>query len=511
MARLSPFARLARWADRKLNGTPRAIYSAASMGRITDDWAAQILSADAEMRGALATMRARARQQVRDNAHAAGFVNAMVDGALGPDGIGLRPRVRTAAGTGLDDVANLALWEVLQVWARAEHCSADGQNSFVELQRLILRTWAIDGEVFLRHRVGAPNPFGYELQLIDADQVDESYHVPATPTSNEVRMGVEIDRRGRPVAYWMFQRHPADVHAQSRERIRVPADEIQHLFLQLRPGQTRGVPPLAPVMLTLRLLDEFTIATLMQARIAASAGGYFETDPAHYTPADGTPDGTPGNAIAMDLEPGVTKQLPPGLHYVPFDPKHPSDTFEPFQRVMQRMVARGAGPGLSYQSLTGDLSDTSYSSDRAGRLAERDSWRGIQRWFASRILCGVYERWVRMAVLTGAVRLGSLDATRYLAHDYEYRGWPWVDPMKDITAAGEELRLRLTSRQRICAERGRDFETILEELAEEQRMASRAGVTLDVAGEGALPTQQDGDEPGKKPGPRALRIAGGDR
>ncbi|MCF1193541.1 phage portal protein, partial [Mangrovimonas sp. AS39] len=93
-----------------------------------------------------------------------------------------------------------------------------------------------------------------------------------------------------------------------------------HLFLQLRPGQTRGVPPLSPVMLTLKLVDEFTIATLMQARIAASAGGFFETDPTAYTPQENAPDGTPGRALELDLEPGVTRQLPPGLKFAPFDP-----------------------------------------------------------------------------------------------------------------------------------------------------------------------------------------------
>lgn len=507
MAKLSLLGRAARWADRKFNKPERAIYGAATMGRIAEDWAAQILSADAEMRGSLATMRARARQQVRDNALAAGFISALVDGVLGPDGIGVRPRVRNADGT-LDDTTNLAIWETQQRWSLRDYCAADGQSTFVELQRLIFRTWAVDGEVLIRRGYGAPNPFGYDAQLIDADHLDENYNVPASRDQNEIRMGVEVDARGRPVAYHLWDRHPSDIHAASRTRRRIPANQIIHLFLQLRPGQTRGVPPLTPVLLTLKLLDELIIANLMQARIAASAGGYFETDPAHYTPPTSAPDGTGTNAIQMDLEPGVSKQLPPGLHFVPFDPKHPGDQFEPFVKTLQRLVAAGAQPRMSYATLTGDLSETSYSSDRGGRLAERDGWRGVQRWFAPRVLCPLHEDLVRMSVLSGALRVGTFDPTRFLAHDYEYRGWPWVDPLKDINAAGEELALKLTSRQRICAERGRDFETILEELQEEERLAAKYGVSLEAAADPRdLSTLQD---PPKQPQPgRALRLARG--
>ncbi len=475
-------ARAARWLNEKVNGRPRAVYGAATTGRMAEDWMAQILSADAEMRYVLSTIRARSRQLVRDNAHAAGFVHALVDGVLGEAAIGVNPRARTADDT-LDDAANRVLWDAWCQWQRREVCSADGQTNFAELQRLIFRTWATDGEVLVRRGFGAPNAFGYDLQVIDADLLDERYNVAPEPGRHEVRMGVEIDARGRPVAYHLFQRHPHDVFfTPTQDRVRVPADQILHLFLQLRPGQTRGVPPLTPVMLALRLLDEYTIAELMMARVASSAGGFFETDPDAYTPSQDAPDGTSASkSIRLDLEPGVSQQLPPGITFKAWDPKHPTDAFEPFQKVLLRMVARGSGSGVSYATLTGDLSEANYSSDRAGRLAERDAWRGLQRWFADRLLCPVYTDVVRFGLLAGAIPLRLADAPRLAAHAFEYRGWPWVDPVKDISAAAQELALRLTSPQRVCAERGRDFETILEEWAEAERLADQYGVSLSTA------------------------------
>lgn len=486
-------ARAARWLNEKVNGRPRAVYGAATTGRMAEDWMAQILSADAEMRHVLATLRARSRQLVRDNAHAAGFIHALVDGVLGEHAVGVRPRVRRPDGA-LDDATNGVLWDAWCQWQHRETCSADGQNSFAELQRLIFRAWATDGEVLVRRGFGAPNAFGYDLQVIDADLLDETLNVPPAPGRNEIRMGIEVDRRGRPVAYHLFERHPHDMFfAAARERVRVPAEQILHLFLQLRPGQTRGVPLLTPVMLALRLLDEYTIAELMMARVASSAGGFFETDKDAYTPSADAPDGTDASrAIRLDLEPGVSQQLPPGITFKAWDPKHPTDAFEPFQKVLLRMVARGSGSGVSYATLTGDLSEANYSSDRAGRLAERDAWRASQRWFADRLLRPVYGDVVRFGLLAGAIALPLADVQRLGAHDFEYRGWPWVDPLKDINAAGQELALRLTSRQRVCAERGRDFETILEELAEEERLAGKYGVPLapTEAPRGAAPATQ---------------------
>ena len=50
---------------------------------------------------------------------------------------------------------------------------------------------------------------------------------------------------------------------------RVPADRVLHLFERLRPGQVRGVPWFAPVMLKLRDLDAYDEAELVRKKIEA--------------------------------------------------------------------------------------------------------------------------------------------------------------------------------------------------------------------------------------------------
>jgi capsid protein len=56
-------------------------------------------------------------------------------------------------------------------------------------------------------------------------------------------MGIEVDSYLRPQAYHFYANHPGDTYAgnvrTNGRRLRVPADEVIHLFLPERPGQTQ--------------------------------------------------------------------------------------------------------------------------------------------------------------------------------------------------------------------------------------------------------------------------------
>ncbi|MFN9970786.1 MAG: hypothetical protein ACK58T_12915, partial [Phycisphaerae bacterium] len=65
------------------------------------------------------------------------------------------------------------------------------------------------------------------------------------------------------------------------------------------------------------------------------------------------------------------------------------------------------------------------------------------------------------------------DASTFLG-----RRWQWVDPLKDAEAEKALLAAGLTSRGRIAAKTGQDFDEILAELADEQAKIAAAGVVL---------------------------------
>jgi len=73
------------------------------------------------------------------------------------------------------------------------------------------------------------------------------------------------------------------------QTVRVPADEIAHVFLALRPGQVRGVPELSTVLLRLKSLDNFDDAVLFRQEVSNLFAGFITKPP--------TEPGMPGDPL----------------------------------------------------------------------------------------------------------------------------------------------------------------------------------------------------------------------
>jgi capsid protein len=150
---------------------------------------------------------------------------------------------------------------------------------------------------------------------------------------------------------------------------------------------------------------------------------------------------------------------------------------------------------MAYTTLTGDLEAVNYSSIRAGLLSERDWFRTLQRFLGVHVHRVLYREWLQMALLTGALRLDSRISSNYYAVEWRPRGWKWVDPVNDLTAAALAISLGLDSRQRLAAEQGRDFEEIVAEIKHELEIADAMGVNVEgeiaSAAKRTIPAQGD--------------------
>ena len=450
-------------------------FRGAVQNRLTEDWIlASIRSADAEVRGDLRTLRKRAREMARNTAHCSRFIDLIADNVIGPHGIRLQSRPLGFDGE-LDEGAAQKIEEAWARWGDPKVCSADGRLSWHGIQELVVQTEAMDGEGILRMLPGFRNDFGFAVQLLDADQLDEELNRPAGKGTNEIRMGVEIDQWGRPVAYWMWDAHPFDLQGSfRRQRVRVPAEQIVHRYQIRRAGQTRGVSWFAPILMDAQMLSALQEAELIASRIAASKSGVFEYEDASMVPDPDLPHGT--TDFTWDMEPGVFDTLPPGLKANFFDPTHPNGAFEGFNKIILHTIA--AGLKTSYHSLTGDLREVNFSSIRQGSLQERDIYRRLQRRTWTHVHQPVFRWWLKWALTMGAIDLPLRDRARLERHEWQGRGWPWIDPLKDIKAAELALELGLDSRTRLAAEQGRDFADVLDKLAREQELARRKGVAI---------------------------------
>lgn len=474
----NPFARAAQVSGPRAVGGPRAsMWSGADSGRLNADWTPWTYSADYEAKYYLRFLRARARELVRNNPHAAGFMKSLADNIVGPDGIMLQAKNTAGDGRTLLRSVNQEIERGWKAWGEPEICSADGRLSWVDFQRLFVTTLAMDGEVIVRRLRGFDNAFGYALQFIDADLLDETYNVGAMPNGNEIRMGVEIDPYNRPVAYHFWSRYLLDGSGRTRERTRIAAEEIIHCFAQYRANQTRGVTWFAPALTRMHQIDGYAVSELVAARTSAAKMGWIvnksaEAIQAYTAPAAGE------KLRIMDVEPGLISELKPGQEFQQFDPTHPSTTFDAFEGAALRAVSRAFN--VSVLTFTGDLRNANFSSMRAGLLPERDGYRCVQGFIATHCHRIVFRDWLSMALLADAISLDARVSSDYRTVVWKGRGWKWVSPVDDLKAAKLEIDLGLNSRTHLAAEQGRDFEETVDELADEQDYAAEQDV--DVSG-----------------------------
>ena len=493
------FKRMARAGIRALSrvagGKSRSIFKGAELSRLWWDWVASPISADSEMFNDFLRLRARAREMRRNHPLIRKYLKLLATNVIGPNGFKLRARVKNNDGE-LNSAINKKIESAWFKWSK--NCFVDGQHTLTSGSQSLIQSLATDGEFCVRKiRNFKGNLFRFALQVIDPDLLDHTFFRAPNRGENEIRLGVEIDAYGRPVAYWFWDRHPTDlINISARKRIRVPADEIIHFFRPERSMQSRGTTWFNSVMMPAKMLDGYVEAEVVAARIGSSKMGFFQMKDA----ADSEPplsDGTnPRAKIEMEASPGTFEELPPGYEFKEWNPEHPSTAFPNFLKAIQRWIA--AGLGVGYNGLASDLEGVNYSSIRADMLIERDEWRSLQALWIPKFLENIYAEWIDFAQLSNQLVLDSRPAEAFLDVHFVPRGWEWVDPLKDVNASVAEIDNGLNSRQRVCAESGNDFEQIAEELAEEQEIIEELGLELSGLGVGggavAADTSKDAEE-----------------
>jgi len=488
----------------------RRSYGGAMLSRLTADWVSQGTSQDAEARSSLIILRNRARQLVRDSDYARQAVRAFRNNVVGT-GVQFQSQVRMQRGGGrLDTALNDAIEKAWSEWCRKDSADVAGLLCFSEIERLAVSSVITDGEVFIRiyrQSVGR-SKVPLSLQVIEADLLDDNYN-GVEANGNEIRMGVEVspDFR-RPVAYHFFQKHPGDFQYGTKgnpyqKRLRVPAEEIIHLYQVERPGQTRGVSAFASALTTIHHMEGFAESELISARAGAALMG-FVTSPEGSFPEDDVMDGQ----RVLDWSPGQWKYLAPGESVDVPNLQRP-DSFEPFMRQCLRSVA--AGLGVSYETVSRDFSQTNYSSSRLSLLEDRDNYRAIQNWLIENLHQTIYDKWLDMAALSGVVNLPGYesDPTRYNVARWLPRGWAWVDPQKEIASFKDAVRCGFMTQADVIAQTGGDIDEVFTARAREIELAQEMGLVFDtdpaavnVKGQEQVPmTEPPADPTGTTPQP----------
>jgi lambda family phage portal protein len=470
-------------------------YAAAKMGRLTADWIATATSIDHDIRAGIVSVRSRARDLSQNNEYARAYLRAVRKNVVGSEGFKLQVKAMgyIDGKPTPDRLANSILENAFWEWSKPEMATVTGKISFRKAQEVIVETVARDGEMFIRLVRGrSVNKYAFSLQLIEPDWIDEKYNVEL-PNGNIVRMGVEVNEWRRPIAYHVSPRQKgADIYGYitpSGPRIVVPASDMIHVFDPERADQTRGMSWMAPAMLSLHDLKGYVEGAIINARAGANKLGFFR-DPAgdggEYT--GDTVDAS--NQKISTCEPGTFDNIG-RLEFQGFDPKYPEAQFDPFVKSILRGISSGLG--VSFSSLSNDLTEVNFSSIRAGLLEERETWKSLQSWFMESFLNRVYSEWLTMALMTGAVNLPEAKYDKFNAPVWTGRRWGWVKPLEEVKAYQEAVKSGFKSATQVVAENGGDIEELYQEIKQEQELADEYGITPDYGGKADVPAD-DGED-----------------
>ena len=467
---------------RKRNGG----FIGALQSRLTSDWNPQSLGPISEQRGSIRTLRDRARDLEKNNPLVRRYLHLVSENVVGHRGVRLQC-ANTLPNGSPNRYANAEIERAFCAWHSPKNCTMDGRLSWPDLQRELIRTMARDGEAFVRMVRGGPQ--GFALQHIDAALVDETNNRMAGEGRNAIKLGIEVDSWDRPVGYHVLTGHiNDDFGVRRQESVRIPAEEMLHLFVPRRPGAVRGETWLAPVLLSLRMLDGYAEAELVAARTAAAKMGFVITNPESAAPTD--PDAPV--RTEMEAAPGVIDFLDPGQTFEQWDPTHPSQNFALFVTQIGKFIA--AGLNVSFAGLTSDLRETNFSSARIGLLQERDGWRVLQSWLAEHFCEAVYLEWREVAWRRGDLNVRMVPG-KYCDHAWRPRGWAYVNPQQDLQADMLSIAAGLTSPQRVVSDNGDDLEEIYAELAAAKDLADEYEVDLYVPNSVISNEQADPQDP----------------
>ena len=470
-------------------------YTGALLGRRTlGSWATLPQDADSALLPDLQTLRERSRDLVRNNPLGGGAINTAVTNVVGT-GLKLQSRPDREVVKFTDEQSDQ--WEKnvereFMMWgSNSQYCDMRKTLNFADMQDLVFRQTLENGDVFtLMAREKSRNfPYTLKLQIIEADRVCNKDMQKDTET---LSAGVEKEETGAPKNYHIMDQHPGNWLYRSGYTWKVvPAfgersglRNVIHNFRTLRPGQTRGVPYLAPVIETLKQLGRYTEAELMGTVISALFTVFIKTDIGIPQLGAMQGDATVTASVSTEdkdikLGNGALIGLRPGESIETADPKRPNTAFDAFIKAILEQV--GVALEIPFEILIGHFS-ASYSASRAALLEAWRFFRGRRKWLASSFCQLVYENFLAEGIAMGRIVAPGFFADPLLRSAYCGAIWigdapSQIDPVKEVDAAEKRLSLCLSTRdEETVMLTGGDFEANFPRIKKEKQMLEEIGI-----------------------------------
>jgi len=472
-----------RFRSRYIMALAGAYTGASKKRRQTESFNPKGGDADSDTLSDLETLRDRSRDLLRNTPIATGAVGTNIVHIVG-SGLQMQSRIdREALGMTEEQAEE---WQKktereFNSWAKSLDCDISRRNNFYDLQRLVLRSTLESGDCFvlLPFKELKNSSYGTRLQIIEADRICNENN---SRDSKTLAGGIEKEKDGTPKYYHIRTTHPgADFITTERKWDKIPAftksgrRNIIHVYEQLRPGQTRGVPYLSPVIEQLHQLGKYTDAELMAAVISSMFTVFLKT-PAGvgFSPFEPTEE-SGGSTSDKDYKMGVGAivELAANEEVSFANPGRPNTAFDPFVQSILRQI--GVALGLPFELLVMHFTK-SYSAARSAMLNAWKVFLTKRDWLVDHFCNLVYASWLEEAILRNRITApGFLDdpilREAYLSNIWIGPAQGSIDPQREILAVEKRIELGITTlSEETAALTGTDWDQKVDAIKRESKI-----------------------------------------
>lgn len=480
---ISPRAAAERLYYRDVIDSFEKSYDAGDGSRLNAAWRAVNASAENLNFASRDIIRARARDLERNS----DIANALIS-AYKRNIIGKGYRLQAKTGTELDDRLE-TLWNE---WCKKQRCDATGTQSFTAMMRMALVRKIVDGGILIKKCYDGETSerwkIPFRLQLIDVDELDVTATSPKHK-GNTVVSGVEVNPDGKAVGYYI-RKYSRDGY-QLEKSVYCDAKDVIYYMSKSRPSQIREMSQLTATLTRIRDVNEFITAVSVKERIAACLAIFIKKSP----PSAGIGRGTSDTAKKIDyaskkLSPGMITEMNAGDDIQVVDPKNGGDQAASVLKLEQKLIS--SGQGISYEAMSRDMSDVNYSSARQANIEDELTF-AEEAEALSEVMDEIYETFVISAWLAGEITAPDFWQNKhtYLKHVWVAPVKKWIDPQKEANANKVALDTNQTSLKQIAAERGMDWKTLIDDIAEVNEYAKSKGVYFGAAGAANASTSEE--------------------
>ncbi|MER9522505.1 phage portal protein [Mesorhizobium sp. M0292] len=485
-------------------------------------WQPALRSADADLLPLKDDLDARALDTVRNDAYVAGGSSIRKDSIVGTRFLlNAKPETKILFGKEDDKWESEAQEEIetkFTLWAESDQCWPDARRTktLTDIVRLAIGVHLTNGESLQSAEwFDDGRPYASAVQTIDpARLTDPRDRVFASFKGSRLRKGVEIDRAGAPIAYYIRSAHPADYRNGVNSFApplwkRVPARKpwgrmiINHVFEELRPDQTRGVAAMVAALSEMRMTKHFRKTELERAVVAATYAASIESEiPTDVTAALGGGAGE-GNATTQWMQAYLATiaeyssgaknlhmdgaKIPifaPGTKLKIQNPGASSPAGDKFEQSLLRYIA--AALGVSYEQLSRDYTQTNYSSARASLGETFKTMLSLKRAVADKTANFIYRLWLEEAINYNELECfkrrdmprfyDGLNAEAFSACEWIGAGQGQIDPLKETQAAVLRVKNGLSTQEsEIAKMTGGDWRKVKRQIARERALDEKYG------------------------------------